>query len=116
MVLPPACFIMEASTYINVHLRGRYNAYAKIISTVIDIIGASLTEPHTNQYYKKTAVLMYMYVCMYVVIRQTRAHKLIAHAHNYHGKDRQHWPRLTPDIAHQKMQLASSRLLENKKR
>ena len=29
---------------------------------------ASLSEPHTNQYYEKTAVLMYvcMYVCMYV--------------------------------------------------
>ena len=28
------------------------------------IIGASLSEPHTNQYYEKTAVLMY--VCMYI--------------------------------------------------
>ena len=72
------------------------------------IIGASLSEPHTNQYYKKTAVLMYMYVCiiyvctcirMYVVICQTRARNLIAHAHNYRGKYLQRWPRLTLNIA-----------------
>ena len=30
------------------------------------LVGASLSGPHTNQYYEKTAVLMY--VCMYVCI------------------------------------------------
>ena len=32
------------------------------------ITGASLSEPHTNQYYEKIAVFMYvcMYVCLYV--------------------------------------------------
>ena len=29
-------------------------------------IGASLSEPHTNQYYEKTAVLMYVCICMYI--------------------------------------------------
>ena len=38
------------------------------------IIGVSLSEPHTNQYYEKIAVFMYvcMYVCMYVAIRRPR--------------------------------------------
>ena len=45
----------------------------------MEFIGASLSEPHTNQYYKKTAVLMY--VGIYVVaIHQTcsPAHIIIA--------------------------------------
>ena len=42
------------------------------------IIGVSRSEPHTNQFYKKIAVLMYvcMYVCMYVAIRRPRVHHM----------------------------------------
>ena len=45
--------------------------FRKITIHVATIIGASLSEPHTNQFYEKTAVLMY--VCMYVAICQTCA-------------------------------------------
>ena len=40
------------------------------------IIGVSLSEPQTNQYYEKITVLMYvcMYVCMHVAIRRPGAH------------------------------------------
>ena len=38
--------------------------YIIIYVHIICIIGVSLSEPHTNQYYEKIAILMY--VCMYV--------------------------------------------------
>ena len=43
--------------------------YIIIYVHIVCIIGASLSEPHTNQYYEKIAILMYvcMYVCMYVL-------------------------------------------------
>ena len=45
------------------------------------MIGASLSEPHTNQYYEKITVLMYvcMYVCMYMyVCSDTSIHVFIS--------------------------------------
>ena len=41
------------------------------------IIGASRSEPHTNQYYEKITVLMYI-VCMRVAIRRPRVHHTCA--------------------------------------
>jgi hypothetical protein len=48
------------------------------------IIGASRSEPHTNQYYEKIAVLMYlsMYLCLYVAIRRPRVYHARARALN----------------------------------
>ena len=45
------------------------------------VIGASRSEPHTNQYYEKIAVLMYVCVCvcMYVAIRRPRVHHACAY-------------------------------------
>ena len=42
----------------------------------LSIIGASLSEPHTNRYYKKKHTT---YVCMYVCIRDT-SNTCFAHA------------------------------------
>ena len=72
------------------------------------VIGVSLSKPHTNRYYKKTAVLcMYMYVqctCIYVAIRLASSKRMciiivvkIINVGNV----------LTLNIAHQNMQLAS---------
>ena len=50
---PSSAHVLCCTLYITVQLR---------------IIGVSLSKPHTNQCYEKTAVLMYvcMHVCMYV--------------------------------------------------
>ena len=45
--------------------------------TYVSIIGASLSEPHTNHCYEKIAVLMY--VCMYVAIRRPRVYSACAY-------------------------------------
>ena len=37
--------------------------------SLLSVIGASLSEPHTNRVYEKIAVLLY--VCMYVCVRDT---------------------------------------------
>ena len=42
---------------------------ALCIVHTIEFIGASLSEPHTNRYYEKNAIVMY--VCMYVCDHDT---------------------------------------------
>ena len=45
-------------------VHNKINSYPRFSILEHGIIGASLSKPHTNQYYEKIAVLMY--VCMYV--------------------------------------------------
>ena len=78
------------------------------------VIEASLSEPHTNQYYEKIAILMYvciyMYVCLFVclyVCNDTSSTCLFAH----NTCAQSLWLRsstlaaLTLNVAHQKIQL-----------
>ena len=63
--------IVHSMTFVFIHVVSMFAPSGTSCLLEITIIGASLSEPHTNQYYEKIAVLMY--VCMYVAIRQTRA-------------------------------------------
>ena len=44
------------------------------------LIGVSRSEPRINHSYEKIAVLMYMYVCMYICMAQYAVHVLIVQA------------------------------------
>ena len=42
--------------------------YAQQSSSVENVIGASLSEPHTNRYYEKTAIVMCVCMCPRYVV------------------------------------------------
>ena len=50
-----------------------------VVTTRSNLIGASLNEPHTNRYYEKNRV--HMYVCMFVAI---------CHPHGHHATVQEH--------------------------
>ena len=57
------------------------NGHSSLTSRAHALIGASLSEPHTNPCYEKIAVLMYVckYVCMYMAIRRPRVYNACAY-------------------------------------